>query len=402
MGRKIKSYRYYALKRRHWPQIVIVVLLLAAAAGGAWLWQRPDKQTAQHTQTAPKPPTIVMVEGRYLFSGTIVLARAVERGALVGGKYDYSQPFSGLASFEPEKYDGWLADLECPVTTNNVSYEQQVQRLVFNCRPEWLPEFSKYFKFVNLANNHTGDMGADGFIETQKHLEQAGVQTVGNYRPSVTKDNCEVMGLPVRVRDSKNAETKATLPVAFCAFHYFSFRPAPGEMEAIERYAKVMPVFGLMHVGVEYLPAGSTDQVNIAHKMIDLGSDFVIGNSPHWVQNSEAYNGKLIAYSTGNFIFDQIDYETQRGLSIDTTFQIEYNDNLEKWLALGEQCKPRGDTCLDQAEKLGLTKLKLKYTHAPVASLGGNRKITKKGDAVLQKSVEERLDWVKTLQGLIQ
>lgn len=403
---KIKSYRYYTLKRRHWPQTVIIIFLLAAVAGGAWFWQRPDKQVAQQTnqqtQTAPKPPAPVLVEGRYLFSGTIVLARAVERGALVGGKYDYSQPFSGLASFEPEKYDGWLADLECPVTTNNVSYEQQVQRLVFNCRPEWLPEFSKYFKFVNLANNHTGDMGTEGFVETQKHLEQAGVQTVGNYRPSVTKDNCEVMGLPVRVKDSAGAETKATLPVAVCAFHYFSFRPAPGEMEAIERYAKVMPVFGLMHVGVEYLPAGGTDQVNIAHKMIDLGSDFVIGNSPHWVQNSEAYKGKLIAYSTGNFIFDQIDYETQRGLSIDTTFQIEYNDNLKKWLELGEQCKPRGDTCLEQAEKLGLSKLKLKYSHAPVASLGGNRKITKKGDLVLQKSVEERLDWVKTLQGLTQ
>ncbi len=335
-----------------------------------------------------------------MFSGTIVLARAVERGALVGGKYDYSQPFSQLSTFEPQKYDGWLADMECPVTGNNVSYEQQIQNLVFNCRIEWLPEFSKYFKFVNLANNHTNDQGAAGFLETQINLEATGIQTVGNYRPTVTKDNCEVMALPVRIKMSDKTEKKATLPVAMCAFHYFSFRPSPGEMEAIETYAKVMPVFGLMHAGVEYLATAGADQTNIARRMIDLGSEFVIGNSPHWVQNSEAYKGKLIAYSTGNFIFDQIDYETQRGLSIDTTFEIEYNENLEKWLSLGEKCQKRGDNCLEQAVALGLTKPKLKLTHQPVASVGGSRKITKKADAVLQKAVEVRLDWPKTLLGL--
>lgn len=402
---KTKSYHYYALKRQFWPRILAIVLIIVVAGGGIWYWQSSKKITDNQTQTPalekqPAKPTPISVEGRYLFTGTIVLARAVERGALVGGKYDYTQPFSRLPSFEPEKYDGWLTDLECPVTTNNNSYEQQVQNLVFNCRTEWLPEFSKYFKYVNLANNHTNDMGADGFLETQNRLEAAGIQTVGNYRPTVTKDNCEVMALPVRVRDSADKQTKGTLPIAMCAFHYFSFRPGPGEMEAIERYAKIMPVFGLMHAGVEYLPAGGADQVNIAHRMIDLGSEFVIGNSPHWVQNGEAYKGKLIVYSTGNFIFDQLDYETQRGLSIDTTFQIEYSDNLAKWLTLGEQCKLRGDTCLEQAEKLGLTKLQLKLTHLPVASSGGNKKITQRADATLQKAVEERLNWANVLPAL--
>ena len=26
-----------------------------------------------------------------------------------------------------------------------VSYEQQIKNLIFNCRPEWLPELAKYY-----------------------------------------------------------------------------------------------------------------------------------------------------------------------------------------------------------------------------------------------------------------
>lgn len=410
MKGKLKTYRYYALKKRNWPRLLIISSLIITIGVGAWFYStrslkiEPEKlnqnSTGQTTEEAkPRPQTL---EGRYLFTGTIVLARAVERGALTGGKYDYSQPFSKMASFEPEKYDGWLTDLECPVTTNIVSYEQQQQNLIFNCRTEWLPEFSKYFKFVNLANNHTNDMGGDGFLETQKNLEAAGVQTIGNYRPTVTKDNCEVMSMPVRIKMSDNSVTKGNLPLAMCAFHYFSFRPSLGEMEAIERYAKVMPVFGLMHVGVEYLATAGADQQNIAHRMIDLGSEFVIGNSPHWAQNSEAYKGKLIAYSTGNFIFDQLDAETNRGLNMDVTFNTPYNENLKKWLALGEGCKARGDTCLEQAESLGLTKIGLTYKFAPIASSGGNRTVTQKASPSVQAGVEQRLDWANVSRALGQ
>ncbi len=338
------------------------------------------------------------MEGRYLFNGTIVLARAVEKSA--AGNYD--QPFSQLSTFQPENYDAWLADLECPVTAENVSYEQQVANLVFNCRKDWLPSFAKHFKFVNLANNHTSDMGAGGFLETQKNLDEAGVQIVGNYDPANAKDACEVMALPVRVVDKEGKITKKDLPTAFCAFHYFFRKPNPGEMDIVKHYSDIMPTFGLMHVGVEYLPTAGAEQQNVAHSLIDLGSDFVIGNSPHWVQNSEVYKGKPIFYSTGNFIFDQIDYETQRGLSIDVGIKSEYDENLAKWLELGAQCKKRGDSCLELAKQQGLTKPKLKFTYEPVGSLGGNRRVTAKADATLQAAIEDRLGWATTRQQLGQ
>lgn len=408
MKGKLKTYQYYgAAKKRRWPLIAgVVVGILLFSGGGYAFYQRqtPAPVTNQAaTPTLPEPKATVTptsVAGKYLFSGTIVLARAVERGALSGGTYDYSQPFSAMSTFEPATYDAWLADMECPVTPAVISYEQQVQNLIFNCRTDWLPELAKYYKFLNLANNHTADMGADGFLETQKNIEAAGIQTIGNYRPSVLEDNCDVMAVPVRVKMSDASVQKGTLPIAFCAFHYFSFRPGAGEMEQVAEYAKVMPVFSFMHAGVEYLPKAGTDQTNIARNLIDLGSEFVIGNSPHWVQNSEAYKGKLIAYSTGNFIFDQLDAETNRGLNISTTMEVSYDDNVAKWLAIGESCKARNDDCLQKAQIQGLKKISLKLTHEPIASSGGNRTVTKRATPAVQKAVEERLEWSKTLAGL--
>jgi poly-gamma-glutamate synthesis protein (capsule biosynthesis protein) len=48
---------------------------------------------------------------------------------------------------------------------------------------------------------------------------------------------------------------------------------------------------------------------------IDAGADLVIGNHPHWIQPVELYNGKLITYAHGNFVFDQEwSLETKQGV----------------------------------------------------------------------------------------
>ena len=38
--------------------------------------------------------------------------------------------------------------------------------------------------------------------------------------------------------------------------------------------------------------------------MIDAGADMVIGGHPHVTQEVEYYQGKLIVYSLGNYVFD--------------------------------------------------------------------------------------------------
>ena len=51
--------------------------------------------------------------------------------------------------------------------------------------------------------------------------------------------------------------------------------------------------------------------------MIDAGADLIVGHHPHVVQDVELYQGRLIVYSLGNFLFDQyFSPEVQTGLAI--------------------------------------------------------------------------------------
>lgn len=380
-------------RRFNWKLLLVVVLILFLASILIyWFYFKENSSpnsVFNNSESVDKGPQPTSLQGRYLFNGTIVLARMVEKAA--GG--DLSQPFSKINTFEPEKYDAMTLDWECPTTEEIIPYETQVNNLLFNCHKKWLPEVSKYFKIASLANNHSGDLGQAAFLETQKNLEAAGIQTYGNYDPSVKEDICEIIALPVRIQMPDKTEKDGKLPIAFCAWHYFFRQPEPGEMEIMEQYAKIMPVFGFQHAGAEYYATADPNQVSVAHKMIDLGAEFAIGNSPHWVQNGEVYKGKPIFYSTGNFIFDQIDYETMRGLSIDVSIEVPYSENVSKWLEIGEACEAREDNCLEIISQKNLQKIDIDLKYDVVGSSGGSRKVTQKADEVLQKAIEERVGW---------
>jgi poly-gamma-glutamate synthesis protein (capsule biosynthesis protein) len=168
---------------------------------------------------------------------------------------------------------------------------------------------------VTLENNHIGNWGYDGIVETAGHLEAAGMLWADRQTPAIV----DVRGLKF----------------GFIAFN--------GVIEVIDRAAMVEQIEALRpqvdvlavsyHWGAEYvsLPAvapgvADDDPVTIAHLAIDAGADLVIGNHPHWVQAAEVYNGGYITYAHGNYIFDQMwSYETRVGVIGKYTF---YDDQL--------------------------------------------------------------------------
>ena len=392
-------------KRKLFLFIILVGVIISLAAAFA-LSQRIDEQpTGSSNSSLPGPEPsdtgIVSVKGKYMFSGTIVPARAVENEARrADGTVDYAQPFSQFDTFNPDQYDAWLMDFECPMTENDIPYQTQVANTVFNCPDEFAPELAEYFTFANVANNHTRDQGDEGFADTVRFLEAAGIQTIGHWDPREQDEICEVVALPVRLQKTDETEEEGTLPVAFCAWHYFEKDPLPEEIAVMDEYAEIMPVFAFMQVGAEYRATADSKQISVARQIIDSGPEFLIGNSPHWVQNTEVYKGKLIVYSTGNFIFDQLDEETNRGLSIDTEMNIQYDENVQAWLDLGKTCEPRGDNCLEIAKDLGLQKIKVSLDYSPVASIGGYRELTQKAPLNVQAAVEQRANWTQTLKDL--
>ncbi len=157
---------------------------------------------------------------------------------------------------------------------------------------------------VTLENNHLRNYGTAGVTETIKSLEAAHMTSVGEESPGL-----------VNVRGVK---------FGFLAFNgvgeRFNRKTMVAKIKEVRPQVDVL--VAAMHWGAEYvaLPVAAPgiapdNPVEIAHLAVDAGVDLIIGNHPHWIQPVELYKSKLIAYSHGNFIFDQMwSDETRQGV----------------------------------------------------------------------------------------
>jgi poly-gamma-glutamate synthesis protein (capsule biosynthesis protein) len=82
------------------------------------------------------------------------------------------------------------------------------------------------------------------------------------------------------------------------------------DIKAAREQADVVAV--AYHWVDEFQNYPNEEQKRIAHLSIDLGADLVLGYHPHAIQGFELYKGKVIAYSTGNFIMDRQDTDLAR------------------------------------------------------------------------------------------
>jgi len=252
---------------------------------------RPELPTIP---TTPKPSNL-------LFVGDIMLGRAVETLMKRHGD-DY--PFAKLGNFLTTP-DLTVANLEGPIP---VAHRQTAdESLLFSFRPtSGTLLASQGIDAVSLANNHSLDQGADDDANTRTVLANAGVAPFGHQRQvdGQTVFSPAVHGRTIKVVGLHDATVRLDQAAALEAI-----RTAATDHDAI--------VIVFIHWGIEYRPTASDRQRQLAHAFIDAGADAVIGHHPHVVQDIEVYNDKFIAYSLGNFIFDQyFSVETQQGLGI--------------------------------------------------------------------------------------
>lgn len=398
---KVKS------RRHKWLVWALSIIFLVIIVGAGYYFLKDtvvpkDKKASQTTEATTKSPQPVGIYSNLLFTGNIFWGRYINDWS-VASPLKTAYPFSRLNEFNRDQYNAWISGLECPTKAGvNMTSAQMEAALQFNCSPEYLPEAAKWFSVVSLANNHTDNQGVDGFTETQAQLDKNGIQYFGHYDPRVTEDVCEVIALPVTVTNDDSSKSKGKLPVAMCGYHGV-FRIPPAESVAVmEKYAKYMPVIAMPHMGVEYQSAPDQLKTDFYRSLIDGGADMVLGDHPHWVQNTESYKGHLIVYSMGNFMFDQQDTaEVTRSAAIEVVINTGDNssDLVKKWLALGEKCSTFHDSCLSDASSQNLAKLNLTYKFGAVGSNDGN-KITKPATASQMTGILQRLQWQPTMDKL--
>jgi poly-gamma-glutamate synthesis protein (capsule biosynthesis protein) len=188
--------------------------------------------------------------------------------------------------------------------------------LIFCGRPGIISAFQAAgVDVATIENNHIGNYGPEGIVETVQHLDAGGLRWADRDTPAIV----DIRGLKF----------------GFLAYNGVEYELPREEMVAqIKALRPKVDVLAVsVHWGVEYVsipqaapPVANDNPVDIAHLAIDSGADLLIGNHPHWVQAVEVYKGKFIAYAHGNFIFDQMwSYETRVGVIGKYTF---YDDTL--------------------------------------------------------------------------
>ena len=254
--------------------------------------------------TEPEPP-VAEEEDEVLLSfvGDILLAGSVEKLMRQHG-WDY--PYVHALSYLTDA-DLTAGNLENPITRRGTPAEDK--QYVFQGAPESLPSLREAgFDVVGLANNHTLDMGVVGLMDTMEHLDEAGIPHVGggaNDTEAFTPVILESRGIKVAYLSLSRVvpvtDWKADRNRAGVAETYDPTRALAAIKSANEQADLVMV---MVHWGKERVDHPLDYQRDMARQYIDAGADLVIGSHPHVLQGFEQYNGKWIAYSLGNFIFN--------------------------------------------------------------------------------------------------
>ena len=283
---------------------VLVALVLGAA---------PVRGLA-NPSTEPAPAAADRSEAIELtFAGDVMFGRFVP-GGFRPIRAERQDPFKRVAPLM--KSDLAMVNLETPVMRKPPKESKYGTRMRFVAPPKRVKTLPKNgITAVTLANNHYWDMHKAGVLETPTILAELGITAVGATRHEDPLFRVET----VTVRGWKIGFVAAA---AVCNTEWATKHPKLPYAEPPDFARQVEPVIraarkdhdlviATFHWGEEYEDAPAGWQVRAARRMIDAGADAVIGHHPHVLQGIERYKHGVIAYSLGNFLFDNT-YTTRR------------------------------------------------------------------------------------------
>lgn len=312
------------MRVHRWIPLLAILLILAGCAarpvGAPGTPAEPSETTAESsggatageavnpTDTAPDDPLDEPVETApgdaaslgqvsLLFVGDIMLTRIPGDHVAMG-----EDPFAGVADLLTGA-DLTIGNLECVIATVG---EKVPKAYNFRCHPQNVPLLARYFDAVSVANNHSGDYGKEAFAEQLRLLKEGGVPYFGGgmnlaeaHSPLILERN----GLKIALLGYNEIELRT----------YEAGAESPGLAWSVDEQVtqdikeareKADLVVVYPHWGLEYHSAQSERQQYLARQMLAAGADLVVGSHPHVTQPVAVEEGHLIAFSLGNFVFD--------------------------------------------------------------------------------------------------
>ncbi|MFA6376249.1 MAG: CapA family protein [Candidatus Paceibacterota bacterium] len=289
-------------------KIIVLIFVLAGFCLAGWFLAKKAGGNKPEKRVEVTPPVIAQAavaesvapgeSVKILAFGDLLLDRYIKREIDRKGT-DYT--FKNIKDFLAGN-DLALANLEGsftdfkprPLNPNNTS---------FTFDPALVKVLKESgFNLVNLANNHVYDFGKDGFAQSKVYLEKSGIGHFGDFYNEEDVVIKEIRGVKI----------------AFVGYNEFGDPTVSGTLTKIKE-AKKQADFTVVyaHWGVEYQTNFWIGSQEKGRQFVDAGADVVLGSHPHVVQPIEIYKGKVIFYSLGNFVFDQISSaEVRHGLAV--------------------------------------------------------------------------------------
>lgn len=286
--------------------------------------------SARPTASLVRAPQAQTSEVRVLFTGDINPGRCPAQIALAAD--DYTLPYRAVAAelqvadLVVGSLDGVLSDLSPPIACvpegeyNLIGPTRTVEGLAY-----------AGFDLVTLATNHALDCGHLGFVcdgltlsDTLAAFRAVDIATVGAGLNRAEARQAVVLsrnGLRLAFLGASavgefawaGADTPGIAPLSTEHLHHLL-----SDIRAARASADIVVV--LLHWGVEYESTPSIDQRRWAERMLDAGATVIVGTHPHVTQPIEPLGAGLVAYSLGNFVFDQDPQATRAGNVLEATF----------------------------------------------------------------------------------
>lgn len=182
--------------------------------------------------------------------------------------------------------DMTLINLEGPLT--DAQQRREDQTYCISGSPDYVNILTAgSVEAAGMGNNHRLDYLEQGSSDTAAALESAGIA----YAYDAATGIYETKGIRIGFVAVNEVELGAAVESLL-----------QNGIESLREQGCEL-VLASCHWGIEgeYLP--EEYQKNLGRKCIDWGADLVVGHHPHVIQGIEAYKGKYIVYSLGNFCF---------------------------------------------------------------------------------------------------
>ncbi|MEK7610462.1 MAG: CapA family protein [Patescibacteria group bacterium] len=320
-------------------------MLVSRASDIANYWWQSDGQLALvYDQTRLKSKTTDKPRELKLgFVGDIMLGRAVASSVNKNGQGNYDWLFTNVTS-QLNSYDWLFGNLEGPISNRG---QQAGSKFSFRFDPTTATSLARAgFDVLSVANNHIGDWGEMAFIDTLRYLDQLNIETIG-----VTERGAVIT--------EKNGQRIAWLAFSDVGPSWLknyrndsaillTNRPDFEKLIASAAEKSNLTIVSF-HFGEEYQTTPNPRQRDLVERAMTAGAQVVVGHHPHVRQPVEIYttpaneNNRVVAYSLGNFIFDQyFSAQTMSGSLLELTWDGEKISNVkERTIKLNSHYQPQ-------------------------------------------------------------